>query len=501
LYAGASAQPASMDHTYVLVMPRARCTLAEAMAHGGVRCTDAAAVAGIANDVALALGLVHAAEHSYGDLHPGNVLRFEAPHAGWRLADLDSISKLQVEITVRGLLLLCVCVCVYVRVPCVRCVPAQLSSVGGFPARAQCVRDGRSRVGCPGGSRCDHGRVRIRARGHPRRRRYLSSIAGGARLVKLSCVVRLRVWLGMVQGKVPAAAYAPPEWARALQTSGSGTAAPRGYRPGVAHDLWSLGAVLFEVATGWSLWQSRRASDALAPHALAALAGWDERARTRVLQGLQPVGSGAYVDRACIEYTRTLTDLLRLLLEPAPAARAAHFPRGMASVLAHPWFAAAAAAAAVGCRGLSFEHVEPPLVPWPATTAKADVASSPRSFAASLTPSSVRASIVKRLSKRADDPPLPVAHPVSVQAESLQSSIVQSSVLSESVLSELEERTQLPAVSTPQQRIGSLQHHTSPHVAAVPVDPVAAQPAPSWYTPGPQKPRRRGLFAMCFGRR
>ena len=95
---------------------------------------------------------------------------------------------------------------------------------------------------------------------------------------------------------MPAAAYAPPEWARALQASAASAGAgggagpartPRGYRAGVAHDLWSLGAVLFEVATGWGLWQSRRASDALAPHTLAALASWDHHARGRVLQGLQ----------------------------------------------------------------------------------------------------------------------------------------------------------------------------------------------------------------------
>jgi len=61
-------------------------------------------VAGVARDVAAALGRVHGAEHCYGDLHPGNVLRFftEAPTAGWRLADLDSVCKLQTELTVRA---------------------------------------------------------------------------------------------------------------------------------------------------------------------------------------------------------------------------------------------------------------------------------------------------------------------------------------------------------------------------------------------------------------
>ena len=111
---------------------------------------------------------------------------------------------------------------------------------------------------------------------------------------------------------MPAAAYAPPEWARALQASAASAGAaagggqtpgpasiPRGYKAGVAHDLWSLGAVLFEVATGWGLWQSRRASDALAPHTLAALASWDDHARGRVLQGLQ-------VPRHANPYTLTL---------------------------------------------------------------------------------------------------------------------------------------------------------------------------------------------------
>jgi hypothetical protein len=46
---------------------------------------------------------------------------------------------------------------------------------------------------------------------------------------------------------------------------------------------------------------------------------------------------------------RTLVRLLHALLEPEQEARGMHFPHGVTSVTAHPWFAAAAAAA-VGTR-------------------------------------------------------------------------------------------------------------------------------------------------------
>ena len=100
----------------------------------------------------------------------------------------------------------------------------------------------------------------------------------------------------------------------------------------------------------------------------------------------------------------------------------------------------------MGCRGLSFEHVQPPLVTINlpaaaasanvAVVAKADAASSPRSFAASFTPSSVRASIAKRLSKRAEEPPPPLL-PVAVAASVRTADSVQSSVLTESAESEV----------------------------------------------------------------
>jgi hypothetical protein len=54
---------------------------------------------------------------------------------------------------------------------------------------------------------------------------------------------------GATQGKGPAAAFAPPEWARALRDSGDGEKA-RGYHAGVAHDLWGLGVLLLEVRKG-----------------------------------------------------------------------------------------------------------------------------------------------------------------------------------------------------------------------------------------------------------
>jgi hypothetical protein len=100
-----------------------------------------------------------------------------------------------------------------------------------------------------------------------------------------------------------------------------------------------------------------------------------------------------------------------------------------------------------------------------------DAATTPRSFAASLVPSCLPSTH-----------PQPATEAGELAAQpSFETSSAQSSV-----------------VTGPTEPDTARHPHAPPAAALTPA--ASSQPAPSWYTPGPPKPKRRGLFAACFGR-
>ena len=95
------------------------------------------------------------------------------------------------------------------------------------------------------------------------------------------------------------------------------------------YDMWSLGALLFLLGSGNTLWNLQSFSDDIAePEDLRKLAGWDHDKRSRKLQCLR---RSRHPDKLA------LCDLVEKLLEAEPTARMENFPYGMSSVLEHPF--------------------------------------------------------------------------------------------------------------------------------------------------------------------
>jgi hypothetical protein len=175
-----------------------------------------------------------------------------------------------------------------------------------------------------------------------------------------------------------AAAYCPPElcattpedgavWLRCVPERGVLEAwEPGSLKAGISFDMWSYGAVLYEIVAGRKLWEgSADEEEGLPQDALRQLAAWDTDALERALAPLTAAAASAGAASAPSSRTDALSGeepspaaapsspasaraggggrdgaaaaaaaaLLRLLLHPSAAAR----PPSMAAVLDHPF--------------------------------------------------------------------------------------------------------------------------------------------------------------------
>ena len=130
--------------------------------------------------------------------------------------------------------------------------------------------------------------------------------------------------------KAPSTGYCPPEMARPLLLlhgdDENGEERLQELTGTVAHDLWCFGVVLFNLATGNTLWHTDT-GDRAKLHDLEQVASWGRDV------------CAFHLNEAKLEDGSPARDLLSKLLEADPAARAEHFEGGgMESVLRHCFF-------------------------------------------------------------------------------------------------------------------------------------------------------------------
>ena len=132
--------------------------------------------------------------------------------------------------------------------------------------------------------------------------------------------------------KPPSTGYCPPEMAKVLLEAEKDMSQLRNYRADLAYDLWSFGAVLFQLLTGYNLWDSRQGTDDILESQLEELASWDEDA---CITRLGKVGlSDNGIDPEAHQ-------LLLQLLDSDPVARLRHFGGKMENVLKTEFFTGA----------------------------------------------------------------------------------------------------------------------------------------------------------------
>jgi serine/threonine protein kinase len=158
---------------------------------------------------------------------------------------------------------------------------------------------------------------------------------GRWRLIDLDCACELGEPFGTKQ---PSTGYCPPEMARVIRDAKLAGATPGSaamevalakYTADAAYDMWSLGAVLYQLFTGVTLFQCDLDDDAVN---LNLVCKWNASTRTQKLgvKELRPPPTGK-ADAA-------VSDLLFKLLEPDPTMRAAHFLGAFYKVSEHPFF-------------------------------------------------------------------------------------------------------------------------------------------------------------------
>ncbi len=99
----------------------------------------------------------------------------------------------------------------------------------------------------------------------------------------------------------------------------------------VAHDMWSLGAVLYELFTNETLFHGNSVSDNIDPDELPVLAAWSDEIKTKKLLKVPNISLSKESSSKHPNFAR---NLLSVLLMKDPATR----PRSLSHVLEHPLF-------------------------------------------------------------------------------------------------------------------------------------------------------------------
>ena len=99
----------------------------------------------------------------------------------------------------------------------------------------------------------------------------------------------------------------------------------------IAHDMWSLGAVIFELLTNETLFHGNSVSDNIDPDELPVLAAWSDEIKAKRLLKVPNISLTKDTTSKQPNFAR---NLLSVLLMRDPAAR----PRSITHVLEHPLF-------------------------------------------------------------------------------------------------------------------------------------------------------------------
>ena len=110
------------------------------------------------------------------------------------------------------------------------------------------------------------------------------------------------------------------------------TAQLSSYTADIAYDLWSLGVVLFHLATGTPMFKTDK-NDDVSPKGLRKLVK-----RCFDLDRKLAVAAPHPTDDLSGDLQMLAFDLIRKLLTPEPVERNKHFPGGMRAVLRHGFF-------------------------------------------------------------------------------------------------------------------------------------------------------------------
>ena len=99
----------------------------------------------------------------------------------------------------------------------------------------------------------------------------------------------------------------------------------------IAHDMWSLGAVFYELLTNETLFHGNSVSDNLDADELPVLASWSDEIKTKRLLKVPNISQ---IEGSASKHPNFARNLLSMLLMKDPAAR----PRSIEHVLEHPLF-------------------------------------------------------------------------------------------------------------------------------------------------------------------
>ena len=138
--------------------------------------------------------------------------------------------------------------------------------------------------------------------------------------------------------------YSPPEliavdkgsaFIKEFYVSSSGKCVAKGpyelVQASVAHDMWSLGAVMYELLTNETLFHGNSVSDNMDPDELPILAAWSDEIKAKKLLKVPNI---LLTKDSTTKHPNFARNLLSILLMRDPAAR----PRSIAHLLEHPLF-------------------------------------------------------------------------------------------------------------------------------------------------------------------